>query len=80
MTFLLAQLLLHPERVLELDNAQLNVLLSQGRNSRLLGSLAFEMQRVGADTQLPQIVDRHFQSARLIYEKQNKIYLMIAKK
>ncbi len=72
MTFLLAQLLLHPERVLELDNAQLNVLLSQGRNSRLLGSLAFEMQRVGADTQLPQIVDRHFQSARLIYEKQKQ--------
>jgi hypothetical protein len=72
MSFLLQQLLLHPERVLDLDNTQLNALLSQGRSTRLLGSLAFEMERIGVAAQLPQIVDRHFQSARLIYNKQRR--------
>lgn len=72
MSFLLQELLLEPERALQLDNEQLNQLISQGRNSRLLGSLAFEMERAGIAAQLPQKVDRHFESARLIYEKQKR--------
>jgi Uncharacterised nucleotidyltransferase len=72
MSFLLKQLLLDPQRVLALNNEQLNELISQGRNSRLLGSLAFEIQRSGVAAQLPQKVDRHFESALLIYEKQKR--------
>jgi hypothetical protein len=72
MNFLLQQLLLEPQRVLELNNEELSQLLSQGRNSRLLGSLACELQRVGADTQLPQTVYRHLQSALLTHEKQKR--------
>lgn len=72
MSFLLQQLLLEPQCILELNNDQLNQLLSQARSARLLGSLAFEIQQIGIDTQLPQVVDRHFQSARLIHDKQRR--------
>lgn len=72
MSFLLQQVLLEPQLSLDLNNEQLNQLLSQGRGSRLLGSLAVEMQGVGADTQLPQTVERHLQSARLVHEKQQR--------
>tara|TARA_R110002072_G_scaffold84388_24_gene191481 strand:- start:12678 stop:13766 length:1089 start_codon:yes stop_codon:yes gene_type:complete len=72
MSFLLQQLLLEPQRILELDNDQLTHALSQARSSRLLGSLACEMQRLGIDKQLPQTVDRHFDSARLIHDKQKR--------
>jgi putative nucleotidyltransferase-like protein len=72
MSFLLQQVLLEPQRVLELNNAQLNLLLSQGRNARLLGSLAVELHRLGIDSQLPHNVERHFQSARLVHEKQKQ--------
>lgn len=72
MSFLLQQVLLEPKLSLDLNNDQLNQLLSQARGSRLLGSLAAEMQRVGADTQLPQTVERHLQSARLVHEKQKR--------
>lgn len=72
MSFLLQQILLEPQRVLELNNTQLNLLLSQGRNARLLGSLAVELHRLGIDSQLPHNVERHFQSARLVHEKQKK--------
>ncbi len=72
MNFLLQQLLLEPRRSLDLDNDQLNLLLSQARCSRLMGALALELQRIGADELLSPKVDRHFQSARLIHEKQKR--------
>lgn len=72
MSFLLQQLLLEPLRLQDLNNEELSLLLSQARNSRLLGSLACEMQRAGVDTQLPYTVNRHLQSALLIHEKQKR--------
>jgi hypothetical protein len=72
MSFLLQQLLLEPRRCLDLDNRQLNQLLSQGRSSRLLASLALKLQDEGIDTQLAPSVTRHFQSALVIHEKQKR--------
>jgi len=72
MSFPLQQLLLEPHRILNLDNHQINQVLSQARSSRLLASLAIELQRAGVDTQLPQAITRHFQSALLIHEKQKR--------
>lgn len=72
MSFLLQQLLLEPQRLPQLNNAQLSELLSQARGSRLLGALAFELQNCGVDKQLPGNVERHLQSARLIHEKQKR--------
>jgi Uncharacterised nucleotidyltransferase len=71
-SFLLQQVLLQPQRTFELDNDQLSTLMSQGRGSRLLGSLAFEIRDVSMDRQLPPAVDRHLQSARLTHEKQKR--------
>ena len=50
MSFLLQQILLQPQRTFDLDNDQLSILLSQGRGSRLMGSLAFEIQGASVDT------------------------------
>jgi hypothetical protein len=72
MSFLLQQLLLEPNRVPGLNNDQLNQLVSQARSSRLLASLAIELQNAGFDTQLPTTVNRHLQSAILIHEKQKR--------
>lgn len=72
MSFLLQRVLLQPLRSLNLDNDQLSELLSQGRSSRLLGSLAFEIEGALAGATLPQAVDRHLQSARLIHDKQKR--------
>ena len=72
MSFVLRQVLLEPRLVLDLNNEQRTQLLSQGRSSRLLGSLAIDMQNSGIDTLLPQTVERHLQSARLIHEKQRR--------
>jgi Uncharacterised nucleotidyltransferase len=72
MTFLLQQLLLEPRRALDLNNEQLNQLISQSRSSRLLASLARELQTAGVDVQLPANVSRHLLSAVLVHEKQKK--------
>lgn len=72
MSFLLQQVLLQPQRTFDLDNDQLSILLSQGRGSRLLGSLALEIQGASVNTQLPPAVDRHLQSALLTHEKQKR--------
>ncbi len=65
MSYLLQQLLLEPGRVTELNNDQLNQLVSQGRSSRLLASLAIELQNAGVDTRLAMTVSRHLKSALL---------------
>jgi hypothetical protein len=69
-SFLLQQILLHPQNILELDNAQLNHLISQGRSSELLASLATRLAEKNVDHQLASNVSRHLQSALLVHEKQ----------
>jgi hypothetical protein len=72
MSFLLQRALLDPESVLKLDNGQLQQLLSEGRSSRLLASLALELQAAGLTGAIPPYVQRHFLSARLVHEKQKR--------
>lgn len=72
MSFLLQKLLLEPGHALDLGNDQLSQLLSQARSSRLLASLALELQNAGVSTQLPTTVGRHFQSGIVIHEKQKR--------
>jgi len=70
MSFLLQEVLLNPTRVIELNNDRLGQLLAQARSSRLLASLALELENAGLYAQLPHQVRRHFQSGLLIHEKQ----------
>lgn len=70
MSFLLRELLLEPSRALELDNGQLNQLISEARSSRLLATLALEMEKAGVYTLLTTRVSRHLQSGILIHKKQ----------
>jgi len=72
MNFLLQQLLLEPDLALDLNNDQLNQLLSQARSTRLLASLALQLQSKAVDDQLPITVSRHLKSAILIHEKQKR--------
>jgi hypothetical protein len=72
MSFLLQRVMLNPQQCLDLDNIQLNQLLSQARSSKLLASLAFELENAGVRSHLDQSVDRHLQSAVLIHEKQKR--------
>jgi len=72
MSFLLQQVLLEPGRILQLSNAQLNQLLCEGRSSRLLASLAFELHSTGLDREIPPEIDRHLLSVRLVHEKQRR--------
>jgi hypothetical protein len=72
MNFLLQQCLMQPKTVLELGPQELNQLISQGRGSRLLASLASELQDAGLLALLPMSVSRHFQSAMLVHEKQKR--------
>jgi hypothetical protein len=70
MEFLLQRCLLEPNTIRELGQKQLNQLVSQGRTTRLLASLAVELQKADLLSQLPTAVSRHFQSAILVHEKQ----------
>lgn len=72
MNFLLQQLLLQPHLALDLNNDELNQLLSQARSTRLLASLALQLQIGGVDNQLPTAVSRHLKSAILVHEKQKR--------
>jgi hypothetical protein len=72
MSFLLQQVLHDPQRVLELDNKQLELLLSQARTTRLLASLALELRNSGLDAQLSKNVSRHFESGIRVHEKQKR--------
>jgi hypothetical protein len=72
MNFLLQQLLLEPQGILDLDNHQINQVLAQARSSRLLAALASEMQLAGVDSQLPATITRHLLSALLTHRKQKR--------
>ncbi len=72
MSFSLQELLLNPHGIANLDNNQINQLLSQARSSGLLASLAIELQLTGVYSQLPAAITRHFQSALIIHEKQKR--------
>lgn len=72
MQFLLQQMLLNPSLILSLNNNQYNQLLSEGRSSRLLASLGFELQSSGLDREIPSGIYRHFKSALLVHEKQKR--------
>jgi hypothetical protein len=71
-SFLLQKMLLEPDRVPGLDPDQFNQLIPQGRNSRLLASLALELEQAGILEQVPAPVRRHLHSAVLIHEKQKR--------
>lgn len=70
--FLLQQLLLNPQAIGELSNAQIQDLISQARSARLLASLTVELDACGALEQLPLEVSRHFRSALLVHNKQRR--------
>ena len=70
MSFLLQEILLEPHRILDLDTSQFNQLIPQGRNSRLLASLALELEQAGILNRVPAPVRRHFDSAVLVHDKQ----------
>lgn len=72
MSFLLQQILLEPNRILTLSNREFNQLLSEGRSSRLLASLALELQAAGLDREIPPAISRHLLSVRLVHEKQKR--------
>ena len=70
MSFLLQEILLEPHRILDLDTGQLNQLIPQGRSSKLLASLALELEQAGILDQVAASVRRHLQSAVLVHDKQ----------
>lgn len=72
MNFLLAEILLQPSRVVDLDNTSLGILIAQARSSGLLASLALEMETVNALEKLPWQARRHFLSGILIHQKQQR--------
>jgi hypothetical protein len=72
MSFLLQQTLLDPQRVTGMDHRQWEKLLAQARNSRLLASLATELNTIGLLEALPENIRRHLQSGLLVHEKQKK--------
>jgi hypothetical protein len=71
-SFLLQEILLEPKRMLDLDAAQFNRLIPQGRSSRLLASLAIELKQAGILDQVPAPVRRHLESAVLVHDKQKR--------
>lgn len=72
MRFLLQQALLDPGCVTKLNNQQYHQLISEGRSSRLLASLAAELDAAGLSHEIPPAVARHLLSARLVHEKQKR--------
>jgi hypothetical protein len=69
-SFLLQEMLLEPSRVPNLEPGQFNQLIPQGRSSRLLASLALEMEQAGVQERVPAPVWRHFHSEVLVHDKQ----------
>ena len=72
MSFILQEMLLEPHRVPGLAPGQFNQLIPQGRSSRLLASLALELEEAGLLEQVPAPVRRHMDSAVLVHEKQKR--------
>jgi hypothetical protein len=71
-SFLLQELLLEPGRALDLDNNQMNQLISEARSARLLATLGLEMEKAGVYNLLSARVRRHLQSGILIHQKQKR--------
>lgn len=72
MISLLQRALQDPACILQLTNQQHYELLSEARSSRLLASLALELQAAGLTSAIPPAINRHFLSARLVHEKQKR--------
>ena len=72
MSFLLREALLDPDCVSQWNNRELHDLIAEGRSSRLLATLSMELQATGMTQNLPPEVNRHLQSAVLVYEKQKR--------
>lgn len=72
MSFLLQEVLVQPRRILELEASQFNQLIPQARSSRLLASLAVELETAGILAQVPPAVRRHLGSAVLVHQKQKR--------
>jgi hypothetical protein len=72
MNFLLQQALLDPGCTLQLTNEEYHQLLCQGRSTRLLASLAHELQNAGLTREIPPAIYRHLLSAQLVHDKQKR--------
>ena len=72
MSFLLKDALLNPQSVCTLNNTELNQLLSQARNSRLLAALGVRLADSGVLESLPYAASRHWTSGVVIHEKQRR--------
>jgi hypothetical protein len=72
MNALLPEILLEPQRILELDASQFNQLIPQARSAGLLASLGLELQRAGVLEQVPAPVQRHLASAIVAHDKQRR--------
>ena len=72
MSFLLQDALLNPQSVRTLNNTELNQLLSQARNSRLLAALGLRLADSGVLESLPYAASRHWTSGVVIHEKQRR--------
>ena len=72
MSYLLRDALLNPDGVAKLDNRQLASLVAQGRNARLLAALDNVLAEAGVMSALPAAVQRHFDAARIVHEKQRR--------
>lgn len=72
MGFLLAEVLLNPERTLNLNLSQYGQLVRQARSSNLLASLALVLQGKELLQQIPPEVRRHLESALVVHAKQKR--------
>lgn len=70
--FLLRDALLQPASVPQLSAADISIVISQARTSRLLASLAIRLRESGALAALPESASRHFESAIRVHEKQQR--------
>src|SRR6056297_299887 len=70
--FELQRVLMDPTLMMHLDNTDISSAISQGRVSRLLASLAAEMNNLGVLEKLDERVRRHLHSALRVHEKQRR--------
>lgn len=72
MNFILQQVLLDPGCTRQFNSDQYQQLLAEGRSSRLLASLAFELQIAGLTREIAPTILRHLRSAQFVHEKQKR--------
>lgn len=70
--FILREILLEPTRARALNLVEMEQLISQARSARLLASLAIQLRQQETLQTFPHNIRRHFESAILIYEKQQQ--------